>query len=80
MNRAVYNPISVKAIFAALIVLSLTAGAAADAPADLLRDLDLVPLQGRPAPAFTLDALNGPRTSLSDFKGEAVLLYFWASW
>ncbi len=79
-DRAGYNPITVRAILVALIVLLLNAGAAAEVPGDLLRGLNLSPLGGRPAPPFTLDAVNGPRTSLSDFRGQALLLYFWASW
>ena len=35
---------------------------------------------GQPAPAFTLDDLQGRSVSLSDFKGQAVFLDFWASW
>ena len=35
---------------------------------------------GQPAPAFTLDGLDGQPVSLSQFKGQVVLLDFWASW
>ena len=35
---------------------------------------------GHPAPDFTLHDLDGQRVSLSQFKGEVVLLDFWASW
>ena len=35
---------------------------------------------GQPAPDFTLSDLQGQSVSLSDFKGQAVLLDFWASW
>ena len=34
----------------------------------------------QPAPDFTLDDLQGRSVSLSDFKGQAVFLDFWASW
>ncbi|MHC4540369.1 MAG: redoxin family protein [Planctomycetota bacterium] len=37
-------------------------------------------LAGKTAPAFTLKDLNGKQVSLSDFKGKAVLLDFWATW
>jgi peroxiredoxin len=32
------------------------------------------------APDFTLDSLDGKSTRLSDFRGKAVLLNFWATW
>ena len=35
---------------------------------------------GRLAPDFTLDDLQGQSVSLSDFRGQAVFLDFWASW
>ncbi|MFY9977062.1 MAG: redoxin domain-containing protein, partial [Candidatus Sulfotelmatobacter sp.] len=37
-------------------------------------------LQSGPAPDFSLEALNGKTTKLSDFRGKAVLLNFWATW
>jgi len=33
-----------------------------------------------PAPDFTLESLDGKNTRLSDFRGKAVLLNFWATW
>ena len=35
---------------------------------------------GQPAPDFTLNDSDGQPVSLSQFKGKAVLLDFWASW
>jgi peroxiredoxin len=32
------------------------------------------------APDFSLDSLDGKPTRLSDFRGKAVLLNFWATW
>lgn len=37
-------------------------------------------LQGKPAPEFTLVALDGKKVSLSDFKGHPVVVNFWATW
>jgi peroxiredoxin len=37
-------------------------------------------LTGRPAPDFALPSLDGKTIRLSDFKGRAVLLNFWATW
>ena len=45
-----------------------------------LWDLYIVPLDAEPAPAFTLESLAGERVSLADWRGRAVLLYFWATW
>ena len=53
---------------------------AADTIQDLAIDFRMNPLDGQVAPAFTLSALDGKRLSLADFKGQVVLLYFWASW
>ena len=35
---------------------------------------------GQPAPDFTLGTLDGGQVTLSDFRGQAVLINFWASW
>jgi thiol-disulfide isomerase/thioredoxin len=36
--------------------------------------------QSSPAPDFSLQSLEGKTTHLSDFRGKAVLLNFWATW
>ena len=38
------------------------------------------PVQGAPAPDFTLKSLDGQQVSLSQYKGYPVLINFWASW
>jgi thiol-disulfide isomerase/thioredoxin len=38
------------------------------------------PLVGKKAPAFTLTDLNGKKVSLSNYKGKAVQINFWATW
>ena len=35
---------------------------------------------GSPAPAFTLPALSGQESALSQFKGQVVMVNFWATW
>lgn len=37
-------------------------------------------LTGRLAPAFTLEASDGTQVSLSDYKGQVVLVNIWATW
>ena len=68
------------AMLAILIALASIASAPAVTLDDLLFDLQFVPLDGRPAPAFTLSTLDGKDVSLAELKGSVVLLYFWASW
>lgn len=41
---------------------------------------DTLAVRKRPAPDFTLALFDGGETSLADFKGQVVVLNFWASW
>jgi cytochrome c biogenesis protein CcmG/thiol:disulfide interchange protein DsbE len=41
---------------------------------------DAATLNMNPAPDFTLEAADGRQVSLSDFKGQVVLLNLWATW
>lgn len=36
--------------------------------------------EGSTAPDFTIQLANGPKTTLSSLKGQAVLVHFWATW
>ena len=39
-----------------------------------------VPLEGQRAPEFVLKSLNGDNLRLSEFRGDVVMINFWASW
>ena len=39
-----------------------------------------LPLEGQPAPDFTLKTLDGSTVTLSKLQGHPVLINFWASW
>lgn len=64
----------------ALLLAGALSATGSEVVEDLLFDLQLVPLDGQAPPPFTLEALDGKRVSLTDFKGQVVFLYFWASW
>jgi peroxiredoxin len=53
-----------------ILFLSVFVSAMAKAP----------PLVGGPAPQFELQTIEGQTVKLSDFKGEFVVLNFWATW
>jgi cytochrome c biogenesis protein CcmG/thiol:disulfide interchange protein DsbE len=38
------------------------------------------PLQGKPAPQFSLEDLSGKKVALANYKGKALLINFWATW
>ena len=66
---------------ALILSLLLVVPAHAASMEDLLFDLELVPLDGRTPAAFSLERLaDGKSVGLADFKGRAVLMYFWATW
>jgi cytochrome oxidase Cu insertion factor (SCO1/SenC/PrrC family) len=56
-----------------------TAGSG-EAIEELLFELQMVPLDGQTPPPFTLETLTGQRVSLADFRGQVLLVYFWATW
>ena len=74
-------------ILIALLSLALAAApagggavAADKAFEDALFDLQLIPVEGVPAP-FSLERLaDGQKVSLAEHKGRPVMLYFWATW
>ena len=48
--------------------------------AEQLINRAVTPLEGKPAPAFTLENLSGKKVSLASYRGKAVLINFWATW
>jgi cytochrome oxidase Cu insertion factor (SCO1/SenC/PrrC family) len=53
---------------------------AAGSLADLMMDLELIPIDGQTPKPFTLENLDGKRVALADLAGRPALLYFWATW
>lgn len=43
-------------------------------------DLPIAPVVGALAPDFVLEGLDGNEVSLSDLRGQVVLLNFWTTW
>jgi peroxiredoxin len=48
--------------------------------AALVFSLPVLADQNGPAPSFTLTAKGGSNVSLSQYKGQVVMINFWASW
>lgn len=74
MNR---NPLAL-VVVALVVALGIYVGyhKARRANASLVPRL----LQSGPAPDFSLQSLDGKTMRLSDFRGKAILLNFWATW
>jgi cytochrome oxidase Cu insertion factor (SCO1/SenC/PrrC family) len=73
---------SVRLMLLALLLAGLipaTSGVAADLDA-LMKEFRVTPSGLKPAPAFSLKALDGKAAALADHRGRSVLLYFWATW
>src|SRR5438128_6377752 len=52
-------------------------GGAMDASA---MEASAMAIEGKPAPGFELETLDGKTVKLADFRGKAVLVNFWATW
>ncbi len=67
------------ATVALLLGLQLTSSGAADLDA-LMREFKVSATGLKPAPGFSLETIDGRTVALTDQRGRAVLLYFWATW
>jgi cytochrome c biogenesis protein CcmG/thiol:disulfide interchange protein DsbE len=63
-----------------LLGLSLMPSPATSSPDARVRELGMTPLDGKPAPGFSLKTLDGAETALETLQGRVVILYFWATW
>ncbi|HEX4582775.1 MAG TPA: TlpA disulfide reductase family protein [Acidobacteriaceae bacterium] len=59
---------------------STTAAASVESTASQDTDAVTSPLLDKPAPNFELRDLTGRQVSLADYRGQAVLINFWATW
>ena len=72
---------SVALLLAFIVVLALALrGQTAQGQFGIFATGRVVNLDPRPAPDFVLTTYDGQRLQLSDFRGQVVLLNFWASW
>ena len=66
---------------AGALMLALGAVASADSVLDAaVADFQLVRMGNETPPPFSLETLDGTKLQPGDLKGQAVLLYFWATW
>ena len=68
-------------LLATLIGLAAPAAATDKVLDDLMFELQLVPLTGQTPPPFQLERFgDGKMVTLADYRGQPVMLYFWATW
>lgn len=67
------------AVLLALLPAAL-APAQGKALEDLMMELNIAPFEPQAAPPLSVVTLDGVRVSLAEVKGQAVLVYFWATW
>ena len=60
---------------------TMPTAAASKALDNLLSGLQVEPLAGQTPPAFELERLSdGKKVALAEYRGQPVMLYFWATW
>ncbi len=70
--------VGVLCVAAALFVQSIAAPATAVAQAG--RSSSTRPIEGRPAPSFSLVTFAGDRVSLEQLRGQVIVINIWATW
>jgi len=60
--------------------VNLTPASSSSSSADSADDPMAKPMLGKVAPGFTLVDLSGKKVSLADYKGQAVVVNFWATY
>src|SRR3972149_5514020 len=67
--------------FAGILVLGLVwIGLSADRLGESTNGLTPAPQKGFLAPDFTLETMSGQKVTLSDLRGQVVVVNLWASW
>ncbi len=70
----------VKKIWVLLAALAVVLAACSPRTDSELAALNTMPVKGALSPDFELQSLAGETVRLSDFRGQAVVLNFWATW
>jgi cytochrome c biogenesis protein CcmG/thiol:disulfide interchange protein DsbE len=76
----VKHPLRWVALGVAIIVAAFAVVLAANVGKDPNADARTSKLTGKPAPAFTVEALNGEQISLASLRGKTVIVNFWNTW
>ena len=74
--------IGVAALAAIAFIATLPAAPEVSAPADTIdtTNLEIAPTQGALAPDFTLFNLEGEQITLTELRGQPVMINLWATW
>lgn len=78
-NAQLWIMLALIAIIIAILFLLPSCGNRTKSASSEFESTTLV-FEGDKAPDFTVDMLDGSKVTLSDLKGEVVLLNFWATW
>ena len=78
IRKSLHTPPAIQATLTPADVNTTAAGAPADQGSPAAQDLP--DLRGKQAPVFMLKTVDGKTVSLSDYRGKAVLVNFWATW